>query len=67
MKNLIKLGDRYINFDNVTDVVHIAGGMPGTMRIFFVGGDSRDLSSEESRVLRDWLDNKAIDLTPASK
>jgi hypothetical protein len=63
----IKIGDRYINLNNVAGVDPIIGGMPGTTRVFFVGGDSRELNAEESRALCDYLDRHAADLTPVAK
>jgi hypothetical protein len=63
----VKIGDRYINLNKVAGVEPIFGGMPGTMCVLFVGGDSRELNAEESRALCDYLDRHAADLTPVTK
>jgi len=68
--NLIKLGDRYINLDNVTSIGPLNegyAGKAGTMQIEYVGRASEDygaewVEGEEAEALRWWLKAKARDI-----
>jgi hypothetical protein len=70
---LIKLSnDRYINFDNVTEISPVpvsewTGAKPGTLRIDFVGLVDQDhgytwIEGDEAEALRTWLDRTSINV-----
>jgi hypothetical protein len=67
---LIKIGDRYINLDNVTNIGPLNeefAGKPGVMQIEYVGRTSEDWGAEwvegnEADALRWWLKGHSRDI-----
>jgi hypothetical protein len=68
---LIKLGDRYINLDNVTSIMPLNkeyAGKPGILQIEYIGRASEDWGAEwvegaDAIALRFWLDQRSADIT----
>ncbi len=66
---LIKLGDRYINLDNVTSISPVNeqfAGKAGVLQIEYIGRASEDygaewVEGEEAEALRWYLANTAVD------
>ena len=71
MATLIKIGDRYINLDNVTSIMPLNNeyaGKPGVLQIEYVGRVSEDYGAEwvegdDAKMLRFWLDQRSADIT----
>ena len=68
--NFIKIGNRYINLDNVTNIGPVNkefAGEAGIYQIEYIGKNSEDYGSEwveghEAQALVDWLNAIATDV-----
>lgn len=59
--NLIKIGDKIINLDQVTDVNLDARSEPGTVRILAANGGT-DFKGEEAAALRHYFTQRSDDV-----
>lgn len=59
--NLIKVGNRYINLDNVNSII-LDKPYPGTIRVFFNDDTNKDFEGQEAEALRYFLDGNSNDV-----
>lgn len=70
MANLIKIGERYINLDNVTNIGPVSkefAGEDGILQIEYIGRNSEDWGSQwveghEAEALMQYLDERSNDV-----
>jgi hypothetical protein len=58
--DLIRIGDRIINVDCVTQVHYVPEGR--RLAVYFVGGDIQNFEDDEAAALYDWFVSKAAAL-----
>ena len=58
MDNWIKIGNRYINLDNVTEVR--VRDQPRTARVYFTGGGIADLDEDDTSALLSVLNDRTL-------
>jgi hypothetical protein len=62
MANFIRVGDKVINLDQITDVVLESSYQPGQVRIISVNGGT-DFKGEEAAALRFFFTEQSTDVT----